>query len=173
MNEQAKRRPITVVMREIRARLSAAEDLSAEVFPMVRSHDGLELDVRVTVQGKKLILTDAARDWQSTGPLVTSKPCRERSATIRCPCCRLVISNADVWYDCRCFQGGGKPGCENCARERPEQDAHIAATIREWGWDKNPSPGMLDYLTPGWRGSRVPTPAASCIGSIADDDIPS
>jgi hypothetical protein len=173
MTERAKRRPIAVVMREIRARLAAGEDLSAEVFPMVRSHDGLELDVRATVQGKKLILTDAAKDWEAIGPLVTAKARRDGGATIPCPCCRQVIRNADVWYSCRCFQGGGKPGCENCARDRSDQDAHIAATIREWGWDKNPSPGMLDYLTPGWRGHRVRTPVASCVGdSAADDDIP-
>ena len=25
------------------------------------------------------------------------------------------------------------------------------AVLRRLGWDKNPSPGMRDYLTPGWR----------------------
>jgi len=72
--------------------------------------------------------------------------------SIRCPCCRQAV-RGDVWYDCRCFRGGNKRGCENCKRAKPEQDAHIVATMREWGWDKDPSPGMLDYLTPGWRDS--------------------
>jgi hypothetical protein len=70
--------------------------------------------------------------------------------SIRCPCCRGDV-RGDVWYDCRCFQGGNKRGCENCKRERSAHDAHIAMTIREWGWDLNPSPGMRDFLTPGWR----------------------
>jgi hypothetical protein len=68
---------------------------------------------------------------------------------IYCPCCREVIPKGDVWYDCTCF--GGKTDCPNCAREPKDRDAHIAATMREWGWDKDPSPGMRDYLTPGWR----------------------
>lgn len=69
---------------------------------------------------------------------------------INCPCCQQVIPNGDVWYDCKCF-GGIKGDCANCAREPAHRDLHIALTMRAWGWDKHPSPGMRDYLTPGWR----------------------
>lgn len=69
---------------------------------------------------------------------------------IHCPCCKQVIFQADAWYDCACFQGG-KAGCINCSRPAETRDAHIAAVMRYLGWDRRPSPGMLDYLTPGWR----------------------
>jgi hypothetical protein len=78
----------------------------------------------------------------STGPAVLG---------LACPCCRKALRRADVWYDCKCFQAGRKKTCATCKLPKAEQDAAIAATLREWGWDKNPSPGMRDYLTPGWR----------------------
>lgn len=68
---------------------------------------------------------------------------------IHCPCCTEFF-RGDVWYDCRCFQGG-KSTCKNCNLVATERDANIAQLIRAWGWDKNPSAGMRDYLTPGWR----------------------
>lgn len=74
---------------------------------------------------------------------------------IRCPCCRASV-RGDVWYDCRCFLGDGKKTCANCQLPKAQQDENIAATMREWGWDKAPSPGMRDYLTPGWRESVTP-----------------
>lgn len=70
--------------------------------------------------------------------------------SIACPCCMRSSTRWDVWYDCPCFQGGNAR-CANCDRARSERDASIAANIRALGWDRNPSPGMLDYLTPGWR----------------------
>lgn len=75
--------------------------------------------------------------------------CCKKPPSVRCPCCRASV-RGDVWYDCRCFRGG-KKACANCRRPRAQQDENVAATMREWGWDKDPSPGMLDYLTPGWR----------------------
>ena len=75
------RRSLTAIHREVRTRLLAGEDLSSENFAAVRSHDGLELDLRVSVQGKKFILTDAAKDWSVTSPIVTAK--RSAAATTR------------------------------------------------------------------------------------------
>ena len=59
---------LTTVTRELRAKLAAGDDPSGQVVPTHREHDGLELDVTVSVQGKKLTLADAARNWQWTGP---------------------------------------------------------------------------------------------------------
>ncbi len=71
------------------------------------------------------------------------------TSSITCPCCREPVQG-DVWYDCACFQGG-KKACATCQLPEAEQTVTIAATMRELGWDKHPSPGMRDYLTPGWR----------------------
>lgn len=68
---------------------------------------------------------------------------------IICPCCNKA-QRMDVWYDCKCEQGG-KKNCATCKLPKDERAAKIAARMRELGWDKDPSPGMLDYLTPGWR----------------------
>lgn len=85
---------------------------------------------------------------------------------IYCPCCRKSSKRWDVWYDCQCFQGG-KKACENCLRVPRERDEHIAAEMRRLGWDKNPSPGMRDYLTPGWRG---PATRVGDVTAWADPD---
>jgi hypothetical protein len=80
---------------------------------------------------------------------------------ILCPCCRTAAA-LDVWYDCPCFQeGGNAKACNVCCLPPGERDATIAATMREWGWDKAPSPGMRDYLTPGWRPDATPAPTSA------------
>ncbi len=71
--------PLEPLTRAIRARLAAGETLAAETFLAVRSHDGLELNLRVTVHGKLLTLADAAKNWQWTGPLVVA-----RRSEVRC-----------------------------------------------------------------------------------------
>jgi hypothetical protein len=77
---------------------------------------------------------------------------------IVCPCCEKPNARADVWYDCTCFQGG-KKSCKNCQKPAAARDAAIATVMRARGWDKNPSPGMRDYLTPGWRSPPPEDPA--------------
>ncbi len=69
---------------------------------------------------------------------------------IHCPCCNTTAKNRDVWYDCRCFRDG-KKSCANCRLTPTGKAEGVAAAMRKLGWDKDPSPGMLDYLTPGWR----------------------
>lgn len=77
--QTSERMPLEPLTRAIRARLAAGETLAAETFLAVRSHDGLELNLRVTVHGKLLTLADAAKNWQWTGPLVVA-----RRSEVRC-----------------------------------------------------------------------------------------
>lgn len=104
----AARRNLTAVSREVRARLQAGEDLSSETFAAVRSHDGLELDLRVTVQGKQFTMADAAKDWSSTKPIVPSK----RSAA-------SAKYAADVREVERTLVRAGLPPCAWRARQTP------------------------------------------------------
>lgn len=48
---------------------------------------------------------------------------------IVCPCCGEGIEQADVWFDCACFEGR-KKDCVNCARPSEARAAHIAAAVR-------------------------------------------
>jgi len=91
-------------------------------------------------------LTEASEQVEAEG----AAPAADTLRSVRCPCCKGASKRRDVWYDCPCFQGG-KKSCATCKLPKTEKDGAIAATIRAWGWDKNPSPGMRDYLTPGWR----------------------
>ncbi len=99
------RRTLTAIHHEIRARILAGEDLSNETFAAVRTHDGLELDLHVSVQGKKFTLTDAAKDWSVTSTIVTAK--RSAASTKRA---------ADVREVERTLVRAGVPPCAWRAR---------------------------------------------------------
>ena len=93
---------------------------------------------------------------------------RHAEKGILCPCCGRSSKRWDVWYDCDCFQGGND-NCDNCKLEGGTRNARIAATMREVGWDRNPSPGMRDYLTPGWRDSVPPEGDRGAPCAVLDD----